>query len=174
MIYRRTRTPVPGTNLVLVDRARHPFAVGIAAGSLIVGLLTLFGTGTRPSSIREQLDPQLQLLWSGMVTLGAALLLAAALIENRARHRSMVFTMAGSGLFGFGCLSLALASLATSGVGIGVGWELGFFSAGTYWCLRILWLEYRLGTRAEERAANDERRAADRADAGTVGGEPVD
>lgn len=165
MIYRRNRPRLrPGTEYVLVDRARHPVAIGVTTGSLVVGLLTLFGSGTRPASIRQQLDPHLQLMWSGMLTLGAAMLLLAAVIENRNRHRAIVFTMAGSGLFGFGCLSLALATLASSGISLGVGWGFGFFLSYGVWCSRILWLEYRVGTRTEERADDDERRDADAGD----------
>lgn len=161
MIYRRHLIK-QGTEFVFVDRARHPVALGFTLGSFVVAVFTLFEGGARPASIQQELDPNLQRLWSIMLAVGAALLITAAILENSHRHRALLLTMSGAGLFGSGMLSFALALLSTgSGLTIGVGWGVGLFLAYGYWCARILWLEYRIGTRIEERATDDdERRSA--------------
>lgn len=67
------------TKLVPVPARRHPMQVLVAALLMLSGLPILFG-GPRPGSVSAALPTPLLLLWAGVLTLGGAMVVAAAVV----------------------------------------------------------------------------------------------
>lgn len=70
---------MPYTALVPVPARRHPHQVLIAGLLMVSGLGILLG-GPSPGSVSAALPTWLLLLWAGVITLGGAMVVAAAIV----------------------------------------------------------------------------------------------
>lgn len=112
MIWRRRPHRDGNTVFVFIHSARHPVVLPFVIGTTWVAGATLRGSILAPTSIREELSPLAQSMWSGTALAGCLLLLFAAGIERRRPHAAVVSTMIGAGLTASGFFTYVAALLS--------------------------------------------------------------
>lgn len=99
------------SNIVPVPARRHPHQVLMAALLMVSGLSVLAG-GVRPGSLSAALPVALVYVWAVVVTVGAALVVAAAIVRPLA---ALFLELAADPSLAVMCLVYSAAALSIAG-----------------------------------------------------------